>query len=250
MQKSDRGSNDSRGHGAGNGEQPPTPPPADTKGADEQANDDVRTKKQQYEAAKRNAQENLGTTFADWDAMELLPENFVGHSAPAVQKAAKARLQLNAAMTVFADAQPVTLGAFKQLLEGLMENVATLHVTPPAPRWTLAYEHDAEGKCIAGSLQDLQAAANGGADIKVLFISSYNVAKVASCVWVHADKVVADFHQQFSCTNTGYFQDNAYWFASIAQTNGVYDNARYNVSGGQDRGHSNGKSAMKWLVRA
>nr|VFK02184.1 MAG: hypothetical protein BECKH772B_GA0070898_102653 [Candidatus Kentron sp. H]VFK02344.1 MAG: hypothetical protein BECKH772A_GA0070896_102663 [Candidatus Kentron sp. H]VFK05408.1 MAG: hypothetical protein BECKH772C_GA0070978_102683 [Candidatus Kentron sp. H] len=120
--------------------------------------------------------------------------------------------------------------------------------------WTLVYSHDQYGNPVDGDISTLVEAAKGGADVKV-GTPSGDTTSFFTCefVWVKDGLVV--------CQNTSHisigglegssfgFQDNAYHWFVMVNTEGKRDMSRWSVGAHTDRGHTQDTTGMEWYIR-
>ncbi len=121
--------------------------------------------------------------------------------------------------------------------------------------WVMAYEHDASGSVVSGDIATLVDAVQHGADVKISMPSGKQEA-FAPCTWTTVKEGYV------SCMNTQHisirssepgsqfgFQDNAYHWFVMLNTEGQRDMSRWSVGEHTDRGHSQDTTAIKWWVR-
>jgi len=120
--------------------------------------------------------------------------------------------------------------------------------------WQFAYEHDAQGQPIAGDIAVLTDAVANGADVKVEAPSSAGTASFFGCDFVFVKEGLV------TCMNTRHisvrgiegsdfgFQDNAYHWFLMVNTNGKRDMSRWNVGEHVDRGHTQNRVGLRWYV--
>ncbi|WP_428240092.1 hypothetical protein [Gynuella sp.] len=122
--------------------------------------------------------------------------------------------------------------------------------------WVLAYSHDSQGNVVSGDISTLSDAIANGADVKVNYdSSSAGYATFFDCEWTF---VKSDY---VACTNTSHisvqsalgsnfgFQDNAYHWYIMVNTEGKRDMSRWRVGAHESVGHTQDRTAMNWWVR-
>ena len=119
--------------------------------------------------------------------------------------------------------------------------------------WKLLYEHDFLGKRVQGNLESLKEAIRQGADIKVYFPGRTETSFI--CEWAYIKKEVV------ACMNTSNisfrdlvgedfkFQDNAYHWFLMVNTEGKRDMSRWSVGEHVERGHTQDTMGMRWFAR-
>ena len=119
--------------------------------------------------------------------------------------------------------------------------------------WQFAYEHDGQGHPVEGSLDVLVDAVSNGADVKV-GVESSGVTSFFDCDFLYVKEALV------TCMNTRHisvrgiegggfgFQDNAYHWFSMVNTNGKRDMSRWNVGEHVDRGHNQDRTGMRWYI--
>lgn len=118
--------------------------------------------------------------------------------------------------------------------------------------WELAYSHDANGNMLAGDKKLLIDSALNGQPIRFLIdYKEHQYATDAQCLWVKNGNVYAQNTSHVSVQFQGSalkFQNDAYWWMIVADTNGFLDMSRWNVGEHKDRGHTRDRHPMKWFV--
>lgn len=135
--------------------------------------------------------------------------------------------------------------------------------------WTFIYEHDRDGRTVAGDLRTLIDAIEAGAQVRVRLDYAAEgpaVFRDAACLWVRDNHVYAQltvlvscsFQQEFygdsATANADYeptglrFLDNPYWYFEIVSTRGDTDKSRWGIGDLKSRRRNQGKYAMKWFV--
>ncbi|AJQ96229.1 hypothetical protein [Gynuella sunshinyii] len=122
--------------------------------------------------------------------------------------------------------------------------------------WVLAYSHDSQGNALTGSISTLSDAIANGADVKVSQnASTSEYTSFFDCEWTF---VKADY---VACTNTSHisiqsvqgsnfgFQDNAYHWYIMVNTEGKRDMSRWLVGAHESAGHTQDRTALSWWVR-
>jgi hypothetical protein len=124
--------------------------------------------------------------------------------------------------------------------------------------WVLAYKHDASGNKVSGSIDSLVTAITNGADVKVSYSGSNNdLTTMFNCEWTAVKEDYA------ACMNTSHisissidsddsdfgFQDNAYHWYIMVNTEGKRDMSRWSVGAHTDRNHTQDTVALSWWVR-
>ncbi|SHO57838.1 hypothetical protein [Vibrio quintilis] len=123
--------------------------------------------------------------------------------------------------------------------------------------WVKVYQNDAQGNKLSGDIDSLTAAISNGADVKVSYAGSNNLTMSLHCEWT----AVKDGYA--ACMNTSHisirsmdadnskfgFQDNAYHWYVMLNTEGKLDMSRWSVGANTNRGHTQNQIALSWWVR-
>jgi len=122
--------------------------------------------------------------------------------------------------------------------------------------WVFMYQHDKNGTPVAGNIHKLAEAIRSAADVKVSFPTTAG-QEFFNCEWTYA----ADDGSIVTCMNTSHisiralrgekfgFQDNAYHWFVMVNTNGKRDMSRWSVGAHTDRQHTQDREAFRWFVR-
>lgn len=119
-----------------------------------------------------------------------------------------------------------------------------------ASAWTLVYAHDGEGKPTYGNIDVLIDAVRNGKDVRVVLNDSY--ATSAQNLWIANGKVYMQNTTHVSVKFVGdvlQFQDNAYHWFIIVDTDGNRHMSRWSVGEHTDRGDSFDRVGVKWFVQ-
>ncbi|MBN1186063.1 MAG: hypothetical protein JXB49_27525 [Bacteroidales bacterium] len=121
--------------------------------------------------------------------------------------------------------------------------------------WQLVYENNNEGEVINGSVADLIEAIKKGKELRVV---TYNdekqtgYATIAENIWIKNGIVYMQNTTQISVQYNGddlNFQDNAFHWYIIINTNGIRNMSRWYVGEHTPRGNDSDRVAAKWFVK-
>ncbi len=123
--------------------------------------------------------------------------------------------------------------------------------------WHLVFEHDASGVAITGDVNDLVAAINKGADIKVIseqsdhtYVAEANIIHInksgsTPIVGIRTSTMISLFKDSL---NNYKHQSNAYYVFHIINTTGLVHYSRYLINGSKSS-ETDLNWPIKWLVR-
>ena len=113
------------------------------------------------------------------------------------------------------------------------------------PCWSLAYEHDENGKVIKGSLTSLRSAVHTGKRVRIV-IGNYAIE--ADTLDIRGDHITAQVLGHVSKAGLKSFQSNAYWYWQNYATSGTVYTIRYNVGANVNRGNTVSRRRIKWFI--
>ena len=118
--------------------------------------------------------------------------------------------------------------------------------------WELAYAHDANGNKLSGDKHLLIESVKTGQPVRVLIsYSDHDYVTDAQCLWVKDGNVYAQNTSHVSVEFQGAvlkFQNDAYWWMIVADTNGYIDMSRWKLGAHTPKDHTSDRCAMKWFV--
>ena len=137
--------------------------------------------------------------------------------------------------------------------------------------WTLAYEHDRDGRAVAGDRAALIAAIEGGAEVRVRIDYAEQgpaIFRDMTALWVKDGHVYGQAPPTVSCcfgdvyvngdtatVGADYppdglrFLDNPYWYFEICSTTGHLDKSRWGIADHKLRRRNQDTFAIRWFVR-
>ncbi len=121
--------------------------------------------------------------------------------------------------------------------------------------WRLAYSHDENGNRTGGNIDTLIKAVLSGLPVRVVRSHpkmDHIYVTDAQNLWVRNKIVYGQNTSHVSCEFKGdvlLFKDDSYWWMIMFSTKGDFDMIRWSVGEHTPRGHTTGKTAMKWFVQ-
>ncbi|MFN6943320.1 MAG: hypothetical protein ACK4ND_00120 [Cytophagaceae bacterium] len=119
--------------------------------------------------------------------------------------------------------------------------------------WELVFEHDQQGKPISGSIEKLAEAVRNGKEVRVMaYNKELEYIANAEHLWIKNGIVYMQNSSHISVIFQGdqlLFQDNAYHWYFIMNTNGERIMSRWLIGEHTPKGNNSDKTAAKWFVK-